>query len=130
MPEPNRLVKAHAPYSDIALISSNALEIIGPCADWTPYTMLIDEDWGLEALRNNLWNVWIPNIYYTHPTNYDTRTHSHFHVDEAHEKFTQKWGFTHGKNISETVKVIREKYNDTLIPWTSYYYSYEWQYLE
>lgn len=131
MPKPNRLVKAHAVYTDLTLISAGSLEKVGFCEDWSPYTMLTDENWGLEALKNNLWNVWISNIYYTHPTNYHSRTKGNRYLDQAQKKFTEKWGFAHGgsMHLPETVKMIREKYKNTLIPWSSYYVSYDWQYL-
>jgi len=129
MPKDNCLIKSHAPYSDIALIKSSNLKKIGPCVDWTLYTMLIDEDWGLEALRNNLWNIWIPNIYYTHPTNYTIRTKGHRYMKQAHVAFNQKWRFPHGSEMMNYVDKIRKIYKNTLIPWSSYYNSYDWQYL-
>lgn len=129
MPKENKLIKSHAPYSDIALIKSSNLKKIGLCVDWTLYTMLIDEDWGLEALRNNLWNVWISNIYYTHPTNYKIRTKGHRYIKEAHDAFLKKWSFPHGSEMLKYIEKVRKIYKNTLIPWSSYYNSYDWQYL-
>jgi len=129
MPESGKLVKIHAPYMHLNIVSFESMEIIGPCEEWTLYPHLNDEDWGLEALRKNLWNIWIPDIYYTHPTNYHERKGGHRWTKEAHAAFTKKWGFTHGKESEEQIKELRVKYKDTLIPWSSYYNTYDWQYL-
>jgi len=125
MPDSGRLVKIHAPYSVLNLVSTDSMKIIGPCEDWTAYTMLIDEDWGLEALKNNLWNIWIPDIYYTHPL----KEHPNRWMKEGHAGFTKKWGFCHGKESEKDIEMIRRKYKDTLIPWSSYHNTYDWQYL-
>jgi hypothetical protein len=125
MPKSGTLVKAHAPYTVFNLISVESMKIIGPCEDWTPYTMLIDEDWGLTALKNNLWNIWIPDIFYTHPL----VEHANRWEKEAHKGFIDKWGFDEAMLSKKQIEEIREKYKDTLVPWSSYYNTYDWQYL-
>jgi len=129
MPESGKLVKIHAAYPHFNIISVKSMEIIGPCEDWTLYTHLTDEDWGLESLKNNLWNIWVPDIYYTHPTNYSERVGGHRWTKEAHAGFTKKWGFVHGSESDEQIAEIRIEYKDTLIPWSSYYNTYDWEYL-
>jgi len=129
---PSRSVKVHGIMSAVMLIKASALKKVGVCEDWTPYTMLIDEDWSLEALRNNLWNVWVPNVYHTHPLRRDLRPTNNKWEKEAHAGFSKKWGFDVGsylQGISIPVEDLREKYKDTNIPWSSYRNSYDWEFL-
>jgi hypothetical protein len=131
MPDSGKLVKIHATYSCFNLVSTASMEKIGLCEDWTPYTMLIDEDWGLETLKKNLWNIWIPDIYYVHPLN-ATHTHKNRYEKEAHAKFTKKWGFDHAANSPSNgqIKELRKEYKNTLFFWSTDYNTYDWQYLE
>jgi hypothetical protein len=129
---PNSPVKIFAPYSVFNLIKASALHKVGLCPDWTPYTILIDEHWGLKAQEQNLWNVWIPNIYYLHPIRFEARTvKGERWSEQAHKKFKEEWGYQQGcKYITEEViKEIRQEYHDTNIPWSSYLDSNEWDYL-
>jgi len=110
---------------------------IGPCAEWTEYTILIDNDWGLEALRQNLFNVWIPDIIYTHPNpkyNQMRKPGTDLRFEGiAHQKFYEKWGFylPRGQQLSdEAIEFVREKYKDTNIPLTSFKNTYDWDYLQ
>ncbi len=127
MPQSGRLVKIHAPYSCFNMVSVESMKTIGPCEDWTLYTMLIDEDWGLSALKKNLQNIWIPDICYNHPI----KEHAHRFLKEGHVGFIKKWGFDHSGNSPSPGKIeeLKKEYKDTLIPWSAYYNSYEWQYL-
>lgn len=131
MPESGKLVKIHATYSCFNLVSAESMKKIGPCEDWTPYTMLIDEDWGLETLKKNLWNIWVPDVYYNHPLN-ATRTHKNRYEKEAHAKFTRKWGFDHAADSPSNaqLKELRKEYEGTLFCWSADYNTYNWQYLE
>lgn len=129
MPKEKSLVKVHATMSNVMIATSESRKKIGPCVDWTQYTMLIDEDWGLEALKNNLWNIWIPDIYVTHPLRFKERPTGNKWVDEAHTAFINKWGFSY-PFTDRAVQFVQEKYKDTLIPWSSYRNSYNWEYLE
>lgn len=130
-PKWNKLVKIHATMSSFIMISSPAMKKIGYCEDWAPYTVFVDEDFGLEARRHNLSNIWIANIFYTHPNNYDERRASTRWEKEAHDGFSKKWGFTtvKGEPSDEKIKEIQEEYKNTLIPWSSHYNTYDWQYL-
>jgi hypothetical protein len=131
MPESGRLVKIHATYSCFNMVSTKSMEKIGPCEDWTPYTMLIDEDWGLETLKKNLWNVWIPDVYYIHPLN-ATNTHKNRHQKQAHSKFTKKWGFDHASDVPSRAQLeeLKKEYENTLFCWSADYNTFDWQYLE
>jgi hypothetical protein len=131
MPESGKLVKIHSTYSCFNMVSVESMKKIGPCEDWTPYTMLIDEDWGLETLKKNLWNIWIPDVYYNHPLD-TSRNHVNRHQKAAHLKFTKKWGFNHtgGSPSRAQIKELREEYKDTLFCWSADYNTYDWQYLE
>ncbi len=129
MPESGKLVKIHAPMSSLFMVSSKNMQKIGPCEDWTLYTMLIDEDWGFESLRNNLISVWIPDIFYTHPLRKPQRPTGNKWEAEAHAAFIKKWGFDIPLFDDNVIKEIQQQYKDSLIPWSSYYRTYEWQYL-
>lgn len=131
LPEPNKLTKVWAIMTPIMLITSKSMKKIGYCEDWTKYTLLIDEDWGLEALKNNLWNIWISNIFYTHPLRLNLRKekgHTNIFADQARESFNKKWGFDH-LYTEESIKMLREKYKDTNIPFFTFLNSYDWRYL-
>jgi hypothetical protein len=129
---PKSAVKCHGPYSHINIVSAESLKKIGFCEDWTDYTILIDEDWSLEALKNNLINVWIPSVFYTHPNPKNTalRKLDLRYADIAHKKFYDKWGFTCDDYDDNIINNIRKKYKDTNIPWSSYKKTYEWEYLK
>lgn len=130
---PERAVKCHAIFPHLMLIKSDTLKKIGYCEDWTKYTLLIDEDWGLEALKNNLWNIWIPNIFYTHPLRYEKRPSQGVRFEpEAHAKFAKKWGFYFGNQTytDDFIRVICEKYKNTNIPFSANKNTYEWEYFK
>lgn len=134
---PDGPVKLHAPFPHLCLINTDAMKKVGPCAEWTAYTILIDNDWGLEALRQNLFNVWIPDIIYTHPNP------KYCHLRKpgtdlryeltAHNKFYEKWGFRlpfREQLTDDDIEVVREKYKGTNIPLSSYKNTYDWDYLK
>ena len=130
---PDRPVKVHGIMSAVMLISSESLKKVGDCEDWTNYTMLIDEDWSLEALRNNLWNVWVPDVFHKHPIRKNLRPTNNKWEEEAHAGFTEKWGYDTGSypnGLSISVEELREKYEGTNIPWSTYRNSYDWEYLK
>ena len=129
---PKKAVKVHGIMSAVMLVRSKTLEKIGKCEDWTNYTMIIDEDWSLEALKNNLWNVWIPSVYHKHPLRRSLRPTNNKWEEEAHSGFLKKWGFKTGnynQGISIPVEELRKKYKNTNIPWSTYRNSYDWEYI-
>ena len=128
---PKRPTKIHGPYSVFNLIQMKNMEKIGYCADWNPYTMLIDEDWALEALKNNLHNLWIPSVFYEHPLRVFNRKAPDRFKAEAREGFYKKWGFHggHAEIEDSVVNEICQQYKDTNIPWSQGRLSYEWDYL-
>ncbi len=130
---PDRPVKVHGIMSAVMLISSESLKKVGDCEDWTNYTMLIDEDWSLEALRNNLWNVWVPDVFHKHPIRKNLRPTNNKWGEEALAGFIEKWGYYTGSypnGLSISVEELREKYAGTNIPWSTYRNSYDWEYLK
>ena len=130
---PQRAVWCHGPW-DLMLVSSAAMEKIGPCAYFGPYTMLIDEDWALESLKNNLINIWVPSVMLTHPNpkNVHRRRQELRFAEDAHTLFTEKWGFRAHDDYENPDKraEILERFKDTNIPWSSTRKSYEWVYLK
>lgn len=130
---PERAVKCHAAMFIPSLISARAMKTIGPCAVFGPYTLLLDEDFSLEALKNNLFNVWIPSIIVTHPNPAAPRRVDGLRgEEEAHQRFYEKWGFYAHRDylIPEKRTQILEKYKHTNIPWSANRKSYEWDYLK
>ena len=130
---PANPVKVHGIMSAIMLVSVESLEKIGYCEDWTNYTMLIDEDWSLEALKSKLWNVWVPNVFHNHPLRRSLRPTNNKWEAEAHSGFISKWGYDTGgyeRGISIPVEELREKFSDTNIPWSTYRKSYDWEFLD
>lgn len=133
---PSRPVKIHGPMSAIMLITMDSMKKVGPCEDWTRYTMLIDEDWSLSALKNNLWNVWNPSVYHSHPNRRNQRVSNNKWEDLAHSGFEEKWGFDigdpkiHNQCCSIPIEEMRGMYAGTNIPWSSYRNSFDWEYLD
>tara|TARA_R100001163_G_scaffold65664_2_gene63845 strand:+ start:10459 stop:11430 length:972 start_codon:yes stop_codon:yes gene_type:complete len=135
---PSGPVKTYGPYTHLVLVSTESMEKIGPCADWTDYTIFIDDDWNMAALEAKLWNVWVPDVFYAHPNpkyNYlrQPGTDLRF-VKEASEEFFRKWGWKYsddGSELSdEAIESIRQRYKDTFIPASSYKNTYDWEYLK
>lgn len=134
---PSGPVKIHGPMSAVMLTTMSSMKKVGHCEDWTPYTMLIDEDWSLEALRNNLVNIWVPDVYHLHPNRFEHRKALNRWEDDAHKGFFEKWGFNTGdpkesgftQGVSIDIKELRNRWQHTLIPWSSYRNSYDWEYL-
>jgi hypothetical protein len=132
---PVKPVMCHAPFNHFVLIKRESLEKIGLCEDWgTKNALLVDEDWGLRALQLNLPNLWIPDIEYFHDRGDKfqgggTRSWSQITGDalRVHQLFKDKWGFNENPT-QEDIQFVREKYKDTLIPWSSYRRSYDWDY--
>lgn len=130
---PNAPVKIHGPMSAVMLITMHSMKKVGYCEDWTPYTMMIDEDWSLEALKNNLWNVWVPDVHHLHPNRFSQRKSFNRWTDDAHSGLFKKWGFEVGRGgehgCSIGVEELRSRWGHTLIPWSSYRNSYDWEFL-
>ena len=135
---PKGPVKIHGPMSAIMITTMKSMQKIGFCEDWTRYTMLIDEDWSLEALKNSLLNVWVPHIYHLHPNRKNLRKANNRWMEEAHAGLKQKWGFDTGnptttgweQGVSIPLEDLRKIYENTNVPWSSYRNSYDWEYLD
>ena len=130
---PQSAVKVHGIMSAIMLVSVESLKKIGYCEDWTKYTMLIDEDWSLEALKNKLWNVWVPGVFHRHPIRRALRPTGNKWEKEAHLGFTKKWGYDVGayeRGLSISIDELREEFAETNIPWSTYRHSYDWETLD
>ena len=132
---PEKPVLIHGPQSPVMLIPMKSMITIGECENWSEYTMMVDEDWSLRALQNNLRNVWIPSVHHLHPLRPEEIKAGHRGVDVCHANFKEKWGFDTGNDddpygCSIPVDELREKYKGTLIPWSTYRNSYDWEYVE
>jgi len=135
---PSRPVKIHGPMSAIMITTMQSMQKIGYCEDWTRYTMLIDEDWSLEALRNNLVNVWVPSVFHMHPNRRSLRKANNRWVSAAQSGMLEKWGFNTGdpnttgwtQGVSIPLEDLRSMYKNTNIPWSSYRNSFDWEFLD
>ncbi len=132
---PKAPVICHAPFNHFVLIERRILEKIGKCEDWnTPNALFVDEDWGLRAMQLNLPNIWIPDICYFHYRGEikggGTRSNGTIVLENkrVEKLFFDKWGFQTTPSPQE-ISMIQNKYKDTLIPWSSYRKSYEWDYV-
>lgn len=131
---PKAPVKCHAPFNHFVMIQRSSLNEIGKCEDWgTPNALYVDEDWGLRALELNLPNIWIPNISYFHfrgngrPGSTRSLDDISSHVTRVDALFKAKWGFGSSPSPTE-IKHIQYKYAQTMIPWSSYRNTYDWDY--
>ena len=124
--------------SAIMITTMQSMQKIGYCEDWTRYTMLIDEDWSLEALKNNLINVWVPNVFHLHPNRRSLRKANNRWIEDAQSGMLKKWGFNTGnpnttgwiQGVSISLDELRSKYKGTNIPWSSYRNSFDWEFLD
>ena len=126
---PKKAVKVHAPFSHIMLIKSDNLRRLSKIEDWTKYTMLIEEDSGLEALKAGLFNIWVPGVKYTHPLRHSQKPQGNRFEEEAHKAFIKKWGFDCHFYDDRTIHKICCEYPNTNIPLTSGRTTFDYQYL-
>jgi len=132
---PEKPVQIHGVMSAVMLIPMKSMRKIGYCENWSPYTMLIDEDWSLRSLEINLKNVWIPEVHHLHPIRPEKRKVWNRYDKQCQDAFQNKWGFRTGKNegtqgCSIDLDEFRDKFKGTLIPWSSYRNSYDWEYID
>ena len=128
---PNGPVKVHGIFPHIMLISSKNMEVVGPCSDWSEYTLLIDEDWSLTALKNNFINVWVPDVHYQHPLQYPRKMDGIRYQQQVHAKFAEKWGWTfdHGNYSDGFIEEFCKKLKDTNIPISQGKLTWDYQYV-
>ena len=124
---PDGPVVVYGPFSHFNMIRTDNMLKVGPCANFGPYVMLIDEDWSLEALTKGFMNVWIPDIFYRHPNpNQASMRQGDLRFrEEAHSAFRTKWGFNQEPTDAEIIQILKR------YPKLSYLhkYSYDWIYL-
>ena len=126
---PKAAVWAHGPFSHLNLIKNDSLQIVGLFPNWTAYTIMLDENQSLEALKNNLINLWIPSIQYFHPNRPRSRKVGGIRFERsAHEAFFRKWGILEPYTDYD-IDLVCDKFSSTLIPWSVGRYSYDWKYL-
>lgn len=125
---PTAPVKCHAPFSHFIMIESEKLKQIGLCENWSVVSLLIDEDWGLSAMKEGLANIWIPSIVYTHCRSVGTRA-GHIIKEQGTKVagfFYKKWGFNHRPKATEIGKI--KKLHKEIV-WSSTRRSFEWEYV-
>ena len=130
---PDRVCKVPGIYSHFNMIKSENLNKIGLCENWGDYTLLIDEDWSLSTLVNNMWTVWVPNIFYDHPLRYEQRKRTGIKDEKnVNEMFKIKWGFSYldGYPSKEKISEICNRFPNTNIDFFNNKNSYEYQYFE
>jgi len=130
---PHSIVKCHTPFSHFIMIETEKLRRIGLCEDWSEVSLLIDEDWGLSALKIGLFNIWIPQIKYVHNRTIDgTRAYPIIKAKgkSVHNSFIKKWGFNSGLFNKETLSSIKQMYGNTNIIWSFDKRSYDWEYMK
>jgi len=127
---PEEPVKCHAPWTHLMIIKMDRLWQIGYAEHWeTENTLLLDEDWGLRALEEGLFNMWIPTMGYVHGERGRTRSSDiiYEHRERVHNLFKEKWGYP--VDIEEShLDYVESEYAGTNIPWSIGRKSYEWNY--
>ena len=129
---PSKPVICHAPFSHFVMIETKKLKVIGPCEDWSEVSLLIDEDWGLSAMKKELSNIWIPDIVYTHRRVFGTRAWPIIvkRQKECLKKFMEKWKISLCPATAGHLSNIIREYGNTNIVWSIGKRSYEWEYVE
>ncbi len=128
---PERACKVPGIFSHFNLIKSSSLEKIGLCKDWGKYTLLIDEDWSLRTLVNNMWTIWVPNVFYDHPLRYGERNVSGIISENVEDLFYNDWGYNYKNKLTDDiVEKVCEKFPNTNISYFNNINSYEYQYLK
>lgn len=124
-------VRCHGPFSHFIMIESDKLRnVIKHCEDWSPVSLLIDEDWGLTAMKNNLYNIWMPNLLYVH-VRPKMGTRANGLIDtygkSAGQSFKRKWRFPHKAIYTNSeLREIRLRFKGTFLPWSMFCKTYEW----
>lgn len=129
---PKKVCKVPGIYSHFNLIKSENLRKIGLCEDWGKYTLLIDEDWSVKTLINNMWTVWIPNVFYDHPLRYDERKIKgiQYDNDNVSQKFLNKWGYDCSHISDETIKKVCDNFKGTNIDFFNNKNTFDYQYFD
>ena len=128
---PKKACKVPGIYSHFNMIKFKNLEKIGPCANFGEYMVLVDEDWSIRTLINNLWTVWIPNVFYDHPLRYNDRiTKDIRNASESLEIFISQWGYSTNHISDETIKKVCSKFPNTNIDFFNNKYTFDYQYLD
>lgn len=129
---PHSVVRCHAPFSHFIMVETEKLKKIGLCEEWSEVSLLIDEDWGLSALKEDLFNVWVPHIVYRHCRTFDGTRASPIIAKKGKqvgELFSRKWGFVSNASTKDEVNKIKRMYGSTNIPWSIDKNSFNWEYL-
>lgn len=120
-------VWAHAPYSHLNLIHRSALLDIGNFPEWSPYTILLDEDMGLRALAANRANVWVPFVHYVHPNRPKSRMVPGIrNAFEADAHFHRIWGIRE-PYLDRDIDEIQRRHPNSLVAWTVGRESTDWR---
>lgn len=132
---PEKPIRCHAPFSHLIAIKSDTLRtVIRKCENWSPVSLMVDEDWGLTALKNGLFNIWIPQLAYCHMRTLGGTRASPLiqqYGKFVHNQFRSKWGFMHKCIYTPSeLKDIRRRFSRTNIPWSMDRRSYEWDYVQ
>jgi GT2 family glycosyltransferase len=129
---PSAPVICHAPFSHFIMANTRTLyEKIGKCPDWSPVSLLVDEDRGLKAMAHGLYNLWLPSIEYIHCRSGGTRAWEQIRMygPTVHAAFRAKWGFEHKAIYSDAeLQTISSRYFGTNIGWSIGRRTYEWCY--
>jgi hypothetical protein len=127
---PGTPVKCHTPFDHFMIIESDKFRQIGLCENWCPTPLLQDEDLGLRAAELGLFNIWMPDLMYTH--NRDTggtrsKSSIKLYRDAVHRSFLDKWGFHHDLNARNDITKIKQEWKNTNIGWSIDKRTYEWE---
>jgi hypothetical protein len=125
---PKAPVKVFGPFTHINLIKFDAFKEIGKLDLLTYNSLLIDEDHHcLQTIIKGFINVWIPNIFYNHPLNFNERkTNSIGRGEIIGKVFMNKWCLEKEDYTDRDVNNMINRY-PLLKEYTNN--SYDWNYL-
>jgi hypothetical protein len=129
---PSRSCIVSGIFSHFNLIKTTNLEKIGLCPNWGNYTLLIDEHWSLKTLINNMWTVWVPQVFYDHPIRGNMRVTSELQNQHYVEmQFYKLWGYNYLTTLTdEIIESVCRRFPNTNIGFFNNKKTYEYQYLK
>ena len=128
---PKRACKVPGIYPHFNLIKCSSLEKIGPCPVWGNYTLLIDEHWSMQTLIENLWSVWIPSVFYTHPLRGGERKFQGLqNQPQVTNCFIKHWGINPAGLSDYEIEEFCKKFPNTNVSFFNEKNTYDYQYLK
>jgi len=131
---PSGPVKIFSSWSAVMVLKTENASNISKIEDWTPWTLLNELDYNIEAMKSGYYNCWIPEFLTEHHrSNYinpSTRSAAMIreYRDIAHSSFLKKWGFCHDPARENIESVKKELSGSIMSEFVDTFNSYDWRY--